>query len=409
MKFLNVKFGRSLRTVDWRSLLIVAGWGLLYPVLWMYARLFPRIPDRVLFWTNEGFRVAPSRVRCYGFCREMRRMGVDAHVLSFWDDLAHYDGLPPFDIPLWKRAWLIYRAMIAGIRSRAGIIVAQRPFYEFMPLLSLRIMYPFSLKLWIDVDDWIFDYSLGGVDAAINFRDTLPFHVFSSQGAVVASVHLEEEMKKYFERVEIVPTFPDTTVFCPNGDRMTDDPNRQVVYSWIGTLFMSENAGDVLFLMETLNSLEDPRVVLEVVGDGAFLKDVKESARTIAPGLDVRFLGWHEPDKIPHYIAGIDVGLYCLRTHTDFTQSKSPTKLFEYMACGRPTVSTNYGEAARFIDHGVTGFLANGADDFRAHCKTLLDDPALRATMGRNARRKIEEQFNMATGVAKLRRIILNS
>jgi glycosyltransferase involved in cell wall biosynthesis len=119
-------------------------------------------------------------------------------------------------------------------------------------------------------------------------------------------------------------------------------------------------------------------------------------------------LGWREPETMVQYYAGIDVGLYCLTVQNEFCKSKSPTKLFEYMACGKPSVSTNYGEAPRFIEHGVTGFLASDFDEFARCCAVLLNDRDLRLTMGRNARKQIESQYNIARGARMLQEILID-
>lgn len=395
------KLCRVIRVLGASSLILLGAWVVFFPVLWVYARFFPRKHSRILFWTNEGFRVAPSRLRCYGFCGEIRKSGADAVVLSFWDHIAHYKGLPPFEISLFRRTLLLFRAMMAVVHVRAGILFAQRPFYEFLPLLSLKLMYPFTLKIWTDVDDWIYDYSLGGY---ITFRDTLPVHTSISEGCVVSSQNLEQEMRKHYKRVEIIPTFPDAGLFRPsNNFRLSRET---VVFSWTGTLFMEMNLKDVIFLVKALELLKDDRAVLEIVGAGHFLAEARRQAARIAKHANVKFLGWREPETMPDYYMGIDVGLYPLTTHDDFSRSKSPTKLFEYMACGKPTVATNFGEAPRFIEHGVSGFVASTEQEFASCCFVLLNDPQLRKSMGRNARRKIETEYNISSAASKLSQIL---
>jgi len=334
-------------------------------------------------------------------------MGVDASVLSFWDDLAGYTGLPPFRISLARRTYLLFQALMAVVHRRAGIIIAQRPFYEFLPLVLLKLTYPRSLTIWADVDDWIFDYSLDMSRPSITFRDTLRFHTPITKGCIVASEHLQKEMRKYFSTVEIIPTFPDTQVFKPLQARSPLRDAGKVVFSWIGTLLMETVVEDILFLVRVLDSLKDERVVLEVVGDGRYLEPIRAQTSRLTTAAVV-FKGWMDPAAVPDYIATIDIGLYCLTARNDFNMSRSPTKLFEYMACGKPTVSTRYGEAAGFIEHGETGLLAEDFEQFTQCCASLVNDPSLRSCIGLKARKKIEEEYNMAAGVRKLITVILN-
>jgi glycosyltransferase involved in cell wall biosynthesis len=392
---------KFVRQADLTAIVTVALWIVFFPALWLYARCYPRIPDRVLFWSNEGFRVAPTRIRCYGFAREMKKLGVDCQVLSFWDHLAHYKGLIPFETSLGYRARLTLRAMTAAVRTRAGIIVFQRPFYEFMSLTSLKILYPFGLRIWLDVDDWILDEPLTPPPSNITFRSMLPLYSAISEGCTVSSIRLDHEMRHHFKRTELIPTFPDSHLFTKSEPQ--DRPDGQVVFSWTGTLFMEQVSRDVLFLVEALESLKDSRAIFSIVGSGRYLEETRRKAHQLARHVRVVFPGWLEPNTVPGYLHSIDVGLYCLRTENVFCASKSPTKLFEYMACGKPSVCTNFGEAPRFVEHGVTGFIACDRDELARYCGILINDPELRRTVGENARRKIETDYNLTAAAAILR------
>lgn len=389
------------------AFLLLAFWIFSLPFLWVAGRCFSRAPHEILFWTNEGFRMAPSRVRSYRFAEECNRMGTDASVLSFWDHIEHFTGLPPYYTTPQHKVLTAYRGLLRGVRSRAGIIVVQRPMYDVASVVSLKLLYGRAVKIWIDVDDWIFMYNLFPGRININFRHTVPLLAAVSEGCIVAGLHLEQELKKYFDRVEIIPTFVDANKFVPNNETSVKSSSSQVVFSWVGTLFEPAVIEDILFIADALNSLQDRRAVLEIVGDGEHRPIIENKVAALTDTLSVHFLGWLEPDSMPDYLTSIDVGLYCLRTQTDFTRSKSPTKLFEYMACAKPTVSTDFGEAPRFIEHGVTGFLAKEKDDFVECCRRLVDDPELRAIIGRNARRKIEEEYNLQAGTKRLSQILL--
>ena len=397
---------KFVRDADLTAITTVALWILFFPAIWLYARYYPRIPDRILFWSNEGFRMAPTRIRSYGFAREMRKLGVDCQVLSFWDHLAHYEGLIPFETSLGYRVRLTLRAMTAAVRTRAGIIVFQRPFYEFMSVVSLRILYPFDLRIWLDVDDWILDEPLTPPPSNITFRNMLPLYSAISEGCTVSSVRLEQEMRHHFKQTQIIPTFPDSHLFMRSESRERRDG--EVVFAWTGTLFMEQVSSDVLFLVDALESLGDSRATLSIVGSGRYLEETRRKAQRIARHVKVIFVGWLEPDTIPGYLQSIDVGLYCLRTENVFCASKSPTKLFEYMACGKPSVCTNFGEAPRFVEHGVTGFIASDRDELARYCSVLLNDPELRRKVGENARAKIEKEYNLGVAAAALYSTLFN-
>jgi glycosyltransferase involved in cell wall biosynthesis len=63
----------------------------------------------------------------------------------------------------------------------------------------------------------------------------------------------------------------------------------------------------------------------------------------------------------------------CIVPHheSDFTNSLNPIKLWEYLACGKPIVSTN---VAGFRDYPQFVRLASGPDDFVAACRDALQE-----------------------------------
>ena len=65
-----------------------------------------------------------------------------------------------------------------------------------------------------------------------------------------------------------------------------------------------------------------------------------------------------------------------------FLRSKSPTKIFEYMAKGIPVISTKVGEAAAFVEDGHTGILCETSRQLADAFVRLALDADLRQRMG---------------------------
>jgi glycosyltransferase involved in cell wall biosynthesis len=68
--------------------------------------------------------------------------------------------------------------------------------------------------------------------------------------------------------------------------------------------------------------------------------------------------------------------------------------VFEAMACGLPVVCHSHGGYADHIRHGENGFLFETTQQASRILADLKADPGLRATVGREARRTVEELFS---------------
>jgi len=81
-----------------------------------------------------------------------------------------------------------------------------------------------------------------------------------------------------------------------------------------------------------------------------------------------------------------------------------PTKLFEYLACGLPVVSSDLPSLRRFRDQGNWGYVVK-ADDAHAHAwaiARLLKNPDEAAAMGRRGRQAVEQCWNWDIEAEKL-------
>ncbi len=85
---------------------------------------------------------------------------------------------------------------------------------------------------------------------------------------------------------------------------------------------------------------------------------------------------------IPETMAQFDV---CIVPHVEssFTESLNPIKLWEYLASGKPVVSTN---VAGFRDYAHLCHIATGAESFIAACREALQEAASGEDNGKSAR-----------------------
>ena len=100
---------------------------------------------------------------------------------------------------------------------------------------------------------------------------------------------------------------------------------------------------------------------------------------TLLPAAEnIHYLGSKKYDELPNYIAGWDVTLLPF-ARNEATRFISPTKTPEYMAAGKPVVSTSIRDVVR--PYGQQGLvrIADTVDDFIAACEAAMaEDPVSR-------------------------------
>lgn len=376
---------------------MVLGWTLAYGLprkIWQKSGGRERPSSgTVVFLSQEGFTVAPTRIRSYFFAERIARLGMSTKVIAFWDDIYHFEHLPDRPIFGVERVLVAFRATHRLLVDPPAAIVQQRPSYDLITTWALHWLR--GTPVIFDIDDWIGDYMWF---YPIRVRHVLPRCRSLASVCVVSSRRLEEELSPFFSRVVKIPTFADTEVFQPGPSSRRP---LEVVFGWNGTLFQ-EFMYDALMLMIQAFSRAFDRldaatpVAFEIAGTGAYFDLLEKTLAAEYAGYPIRIKGWLDPRTMAEYLDGIDVGLYSLTMakqgegseDAKFILSKSPTKVFEYMAKGIPTISTRLGEVAQYLQEGVTGYSSDNVAELTEAFVRLATDPELRTGMGLTARRQ---------------------
>ncbi len=118
--------------------------------------------------------------------------------------------------------------------------------------------------------------------------------------------------------------------------------------------------------------------------DWSFVFIGKES-----PGVDLSalralpntyFLGLKPHDRLPDYLAQFDLCLN-LFAKSDLSKDVSPLKFYEYLATGKPVVSTPQPD--QILQYAPIIHIAGTAEDFTAACAAALNDTAPERTAAR--------------------------
>ncbi|MBA3482575.1 MAG: glycosyltransferase family 4 protein [Pirellulales bacterium] len=224
-------------------------------------------------------------------------------------------------------------------------------------------------------------------------------------------------------RVHVVPNGVDSALFRSKWDRTSGvgershDPGRRSdrtgeigaaetngrsVLGFVGGLRPWHGVEILPRLIERLKP-RHPNIRLVIVGDGPLRANLERDFDERGLGDHVHFTGGAPHEEVPQWIGRFDVALapYGPTEHAFYF---SPLKLFEYMACGVPTVAARLGQIEEVVRHGETGLLyAPGElDALTAACDRLLNDVALRQDLGQRAAEEIHRRYTWDQNAARV-------
>ncbi|WP_374545635.1 class I SAM-dependent methyltransferase [Rhodoblastus sp.] len=147
-------------------------------------------------------------------------------------------------------------------------------------------------------------------------------------------------------------------------------------------------------LAEVLRARPNCRLVLfETPDKTTSLVDVAEFP-ALKPVLDqIEWRPLQPLSELAKEMARFDINLAPLEFGNPFCEAKSELKFFEAALVDTPTVASPTGPFLRAIEHGVDGYLAASADDWREYLMRLVDDADLRKKIGRAAYIKALAKF----------------
>jgi colanic acid/amylovoran biosynthesis glycosyltransferase len=159
----------------------------------------------------------------------------------------------------------------------------------------------------------------------------------------------------------------------------------------------------IVLLLDVLAQLRQRglRPQLTVVGDGPSRAKAMEMAERAGLGQQVTWIGAVGQDEIRDHYADSDV--FCLPSFAEGV----PIVLMEAMAMELPVVASAIAGIPELVEDHVSGFLVRPgrADDLADRLARLLEDPSLRAEMGRAGRRRVVEDYDVRRNVRALARL----
>lgn len=276
------------------------------------------------------------------------------------------------------------------LTALAGWIIAARFRVPFV--FEVRDLWPESLEAVGVGDNRSLLVRLLGRIAGLLYR--------KASHIVVVTTPFKEHLTKVWglppEKISVVPNAVDHQFLAPQL------PAREIVQEFglegrfvVGHIGNIGNAHRIETLVEAAELLKatDPDVLFLVIGEGAE-KEKLQSLTAERQLTNIRIFPAQPRSRIPAIIAATHVCLVLLKK-SELFKTVIPTKLLEFMACGRAVIAAVEGEARRIVLQADAGMCAppEDASAIAGAIRLLRDNAARRSEMESNARRFIVDHF----------------
>jgi len=119
-----------------------------------------------------------------------------------------------------------------------------------------------------------------------------------------------------------------------------------------------------------------------------------------------RELGYFPVNLLSHVISASRINLNVARKPHAEVYASSTSRLFELAAAGAAIVTNPYEGIERWFEPGKELLVVSGADEAAEAYRTLLDDPAVAAELGRRARERVLEEHTFADRARRLLELV---
>lgn len=349
----------------------------------------PRL--KLLMATRYGRLGASSRLRLLQYSGPLAEFGIESTVRPFLSDgyiRALYEGRSRLP------AVLAAYARAAGLRGAVrahDIVWIEKEMLPFLPAPFERAVLGGDKTYILDFDDaWFLRYGGEGDGAARNrmvralLGGKFPTLLRGAALTIVANESLRDwAVGAGARNVLLLPTVIDLDHYP-----VAPEPEAPFTVGWIGT---PVTAPYLARLAEPLRVLaQEAPLELLVIGAPDFAIE----------GVKCRTVPWHEASEAA-LIGQCHVGIMPLPDDA-WARGKSGYKLIQYMAAGRPAIGSPVGANSTIVEDGVTGFLAQDAEDWADRLRRLRDDGTMRCAMGAAARARVAAHYALQSAAPRL-------
>jgi glycosyltransferase involved in cell wall biosynthesis len=190
--------------------------------------------------------------------------------------------------------------------------------------------------------------------------------------------YLADYARQFNSQVVVNPTTIDT---LQQHNQLKDQGSASFVIGWTGTHSTIKYLNEIIPLLQELE--KEYRFTFLVISD-------KSPDFNLAC---LQYLPWRKESETADLLI-MNIGLMPL-TDDMWAKGKCGFKALQYMSLGIPALVSPVGINTEIVDHGTNGFICSTFDEWKKYIVALLEDKALRESMGKAAREKVEKHYSV--------------
>lgn len=350
-----------------------------------YLKFFDRI--RVVYWSKEGFSEVfekeEGKFVFYPYCGNYNSGYVSGLKYMIWigKTLFKICGGASKDvkmlfltvIPVWAGVPALLVAKLKGKKIILRLEAEKINYLSFEEKFYRQSKFFSFIKIFI---------------VKLIYYLTVPFYDF----VIGISEGTAKEAKSYGAKKLKTIAIPININLFSSGKKERKSAKNTILF--VGQIKKTKGADNLIKALRLLkkDGAMPPKLIIagDIMNpkDKPFLKELKETAK----GLDVEFLGWVAYEKLPSVYNKADI--FVLPSYSE----SLGISIMEAMASGLPVIASDLSGPRDLVENNKTGFLVKEGDvnGIKEKLETLLGNPDLRESMGKDGRQRIEEIMNAA-------------
>jgi glycosyltransferase involved in cell wall biosynthesis len=288
-------------------------------------------------------------------------------------------------------------------------------FSEYLGLIVIKLFR--KTKLVLDVRASIGKTGFSGLVERILYYTAIKLATRVSDGITVASPALKEELCAYGinpTRVEVITNGVSLDLFEINKNiAFSRELRKQLDLSEKFIVMYHGSLGPLRGLPQTIEAIalikpKHPDVVFFVLGAGskAFENELRNLIEERSLSGNVYL---HKPvshRQVPMFLSMCDLGIAALATFS-YPKSSCPLKLLEYLAMGKPVISTDIPFSRQILERGACGILIPSykPEHIAAAIEYMYERRNSLEQMGKIGRTIIEQHYSWKAKAKDLERL----